>query len=130
MHVPFERRTEVSARAIERASSDPTAAKPANEAARAAEEQVEPRGAIKENADQQTTVRTQSREVVRAMVRPNRSTLYPCLRRFFFWERAWLCMSNEFGLSSRGARGSETSASARFFSSPSERVSADINAPR
>jgi RNA-directed DNA polymerase len=38
--------------------------RPANEAARAAEEQVEPRGETKENADQQTTVRTQSREAV------------------------------------------------------------------
>ena len=40
------------------------AVKPANEAARAAEQQVEPRGGTKENADQQTTVRTQSREAV------------------------------------------------------------------
>jgi RNA-directed DNA polymerase len=38
--------------------------KPANGAAHAAEEQVEPRGETKENADQQTTIRTQSREAV------------------------------------------------------------------
>src|ERR1700730_6594186 len=48
----------------EKSDSPIVAVKPANEAARAAEEQVEPRGGIKENADQQTTVRTQSREAV------------------------------------------------------------------
>jgi RNA-directed DNA polymerase len=48
----------------EKSDSPIVAAKPANEAARAAEEQVEPRGGTKENADQQTTVRTQSREAV------------------------------------------------------------------
>jgi hypothetical protein len=36
--------------------------RPANEAARAVEEQAESRGGIKENADLQTMVRTQSRE--------------------------------------------------------------------
>jgi RNA-directed DNA polymerase len=65
------RRTEVSARAIERASSDPTAAKPANKAAHSAVEQstvepaaaepVEPRAETKGNADQQSTCRAQSR---------------------------------------------------------------------
>jgi RNA-directed DNA polymerase len=48
----------------EKSDSPIVAVKPANEAARAAEEQVEPRGGIKENANQQTTVRTQSREAV------------------------------------------------------------------
>ena len=48
----------------EKSDSPIVAAKPANEAARAAEEQVEPRGGTKENADPQTTVRTQSREAV------------------------------------------------------------------
>jgi RNA-directed DNA polymerase len=48
----------------EKSDSPIVAVKPANEAARAAEEHVEPRGGTKENADQQTTVRTQSREVV------------------------------------------------------------------
>jgi len=48
----------------EKSDSPIVAVKPANEAARAAEEQVEPRGGIKENADQQTTARTQSREAV------------------------------------------------------------------
>ena len=48
----------------EKSDSPIVAGKPANEAARAAEEQVEPRGGTKENADQQTTVRTQSREAV------------------------------------------------------------------
>ena len=48
----------------EKSDSPIVAVKPANEAARAAEEQVEPRGGTKENADQQTTVRTQSREAV------------------------------------------------------------------
>lgn len=38
------RRTEASARAIERASSDPTASKPANEVERSAEEPVERKG--------------------------------------------------------------------------------------
>src|SRR5271165_5635859 len=48
----------------EKSDSPIVAMKPANEAARAAEEQVEPRGGIKENAGQQTTDRTQSREAV------------------------------------------------------------------
>ena len=48
----------------EKSDSPIVAVKPANEAARAAEEQVEPRGGTKENADQQTTARTQSREAV------------------------------------------------------------------
>ena len=48
----------------EKSDSPIVAVKPANEAARAAEQQVEPRGGTKENADQQTTVRTQSREAV------------------------------------------------------------------
>jgi RNA-directed DNA polymerase len=47
----------------EKSDSPIVAVKPANEA-RAAEEQLEPRGGIKENADQQTTVRAQSREAV------------------------------------------------------------------
>ena len=37
----------------EKSDSPIVAVKPANDAARAAEEQVEPRGGIKENADQQ-----------------------------------------------------------------------------
>ena len=48
----------------EKSDSPIVAVKPANEAARAAEEQVERRGGTKENADQQTTIRTQSREAV------------------------------------------------------------------
>ena len=46
--------------------SDPpiVAVKPANKAVRAAAEPVEPRGGTKENADPQSTVRTQSREAV------------------------------------------------------------------
>ena len=48
----------------EKSDSPIVAVKPANEAARAAAEQAEPRGGTKENADQQTTVRTQSREAV------------------------------------------------------------------
>ena len=48
----------------EKSDSPIVAMKPVNEAAHAAEEQVEPRGGIKENADQQTTDRTQSREAV------------------------------------------------------------------
>jgi hypothetical protein len=58
------RRTEVSARAIERASSDPTAGKPANKAAPTAAEPVEPRAGAKENARQQSTLRTQCRKRV------------------------------------------------------------------
>jgi RNA-directed DNA polymerase len=46
----------------EKSDSPIVAVKPANEAARAAEEQAEPSGGTKENADQQTTVRTQSRK--------------------------------------------------------------------
>jgi RNA-directed DNA polymerase len=48
----------------EKSDSPIIAVKPANEAARSAEEQVEPRGGTKENADQQTTVRTQSQKAV------------------------------------------------------------------
>ena len=48
----------------EKSDSPIVAMKLANKAARAVEEQVEPRGGIKENADPQTTVRTQSREAV------------------------------------------------------------------
>ena len=48
----------------EKSDSPIVAMKPANEAARAVEEQAESRGGIKENADPQTTVRTQSREAV------------------------------------------------------------------
>jgi RNA-directed DNA polymerase len=48
----------------EKSDSPIVARKPANEAVRAAEEQVERRGGTKENADQQNTVRTQSREAV------------------------------------------------------------------
>ena len=48
----------------EKSDSPIVAVKPANEAARAAEEQAEPRGGTKENADQQTMGRTQSREAV------------------------------------------------------------------
>jgi RNA-directed DNA polymerase len=65
------RRTEVSARAIERASSDPTAVKPANKAEQPAVERsaaeptaaepVEPRAETKGNAGQQSTCRAQSR---------------------------------------------------------------------
>ena len=51
----------------EESDSPIVAVKPANEAARAAEEQAEPRGGTKENADQQTTVRTQSREAREAV---------------------------------------------------------------
>ena len=64
------RRTEVSARAIERASSDPTAVKPANKVEQLGAEQsatvptaaelAEPRAGTKGNADQQSTCRTQS----------------------------------------------------------------------
>ena len=53
----------------EKSDSPIVAVKPANEAARAAEEQVERRGGTKENADQQTTIRTQSREAVHAQAR-------------------------------------------------------------
>ena len=48
----------------EKSDSPIVAMKLANEAARAVEEQAESRGGIKENADPQTTVRTQSREAV------------------------------------------------------------------
>ena len=58
------RRTEVSARAIERASSDPTAGKLANAAERSAAEPVEPRAGAKGNASQHSTHRTQGRERV------------------------------------------------------------------
>ena len=67
------RRTEASARAIERASSDPTATKPANKAEPSTErsagepyaaELVERRAGTKGNAGQQSTRRTQSRESV------------------------------------------------------------------
>src|SRR5690242_19726909 len=52
--------------------SDPpiVAKKSANKAASAVAESMEPRGGTKENADQQTTIRTQSRQAVsRAQVR-------------------------------------------------------------
>ena len=62
LHVQFERRTEASARAIERASSDPTAVKRANDIGRPAEEFVEPRAGAKENAGEGGTLRTPSRE--------------------------------------------------------------------
>ena len=45
-------------------SDSPIVAVKFSRTARAAEQQVEPRGGTKENADQQTTVRTQSREAV------------------------------------------------------------------
>jgi len=48
----------------EKSDSPIVAVKPANEAARAVEEQVEPRGETKETVDPQTTARTQSREAV------------------------------------------------------------------
>jgi RNA-directed DNA polymerase len=63
------RRTEVSARAIERASSDPTAVKPTNKAEhlaagrsaaeQTAEEPAEPRAETERNASQQSTCGTQ-----------------------------------------------------------------------
>src|SRR5215469_4102689 len=56
-----ERRTEASARAVERASSDPTAMKPMNKAGRPAAEWAEPGPGTKGNADQQSMHRTQSR---------------------------------------------------------------------
>jgi RNA-directed DNA polymerase len=55
---------------LEKSDLPIVAVKSANEVARAAEELVERRGGTKENADQQTMVRTQSREAVsRAQVR-------------------------------------------------------------
>jgi group II intron reverse transcriptase/maturase len=48
--------------ATERASSDPTAAKPTNEAGRPGEEPVEPRAGTEGNAEQTDTLRTPSRE--------------------------------------------------------------------
>ena len=48
----------------EKSDSPIVAVKPANEAARAVEEQVEPRGETKETVDPQSTARTQSREAV------------------------------------------------------------------
>ena len=48
----------------EKSDSPIVAVKPANEAARAVEEQVEPTGETKETVDPQTTARTQSREAV------------------------------------------------------------------
>src|ERR1700731_1332116 len=48
----------------EKSDSPIVAVKPANEAARAAEEQAEPRGGTEANADQRPGVRTQSREAV------------------------------------------------------------------
>src|SRR6185312_9905283 len=55
---------------LEKSDLPIVAVKSANEVARAAEELVERRGGTKENADQQTIVRTQSREAVsRAQVR-------------------------------------------------------------
>jgi RNA-directed DNA polymerase len=49
---------------LEKSDSPIVAGKSANEAAQAAEEPVERRGGTKENAGQQTTIRTQSREAV------------------------------------------------------------------
>jgi RNA-directed DNA polymerase len=49
---------------LEKSDSPIVAGKPPNEAARAVEEEVERRGGTKENADQQTTARTQSRKAV------------------------------------------------------------------
>ena len=57
-------RTEASARAVERASSDPTATKPPNKAGRPATEAVERRAEAKENANRCHTCRTQCRESV------------------------------------------------------------------
>ena len=48
----------------EKSDSPIVAGKPLNEAARVVEEGVERRGGTKENADQQTTARTQSRKAV------------------------------------------------------------------
>ena len=58
------RRTEVSARAIERASSDPTAAKLVNKAGRLAAESVERRAGAKGKAAWRSTRRAQDRESV------------------------------------------------------------------
>jgi RNA-directed DNA polymerase len=58
------RRTEVSARAIERASSDPTAERPTNKAGQPAEEPEERRAETEGNAVQQSTRRAQNRESV------------------------------------------------------------------
>jgi RNA-directed DNA polymerase len=49
---------------LEKSDSPIVAGKPSNEAAQAVEERVERRGGTKENADQQTTIRTQSRKAV------------------------------------------------------------------
>ena len=49
---------------LEKSDLPIVAVRPANEAARAAEESGEPRGGTKENADPQTTVRTPSWEAV------------------------------------------------------------------
>ncbi len=49
---------------LEKSDTPIVVGKPSNEAARAAEERVERRGGTKENADQQTTIRTQSRKAV------------------------------------------------------------------
>jgi hypothetical protein len=64
LHVQFERRTEVSAKVTERASSDPTAMRPTNIAARSAAETAERRAGAKGNAGQQSTGRAQDRESV------------------------------------------------------------------
>ena len=49
---------------LEKSDTPIVVGKPSNEAARAAEERVERRGGTKENAGQQTTIRTQSRKAV------------------------------------------------------------------
>jgi len=59
--VQFERRTEVSARATERASSDPTPGKPPNKTGRPVAEAVEGRGLAKGNPPKRNALRTQSR---------------------------------------------------------------------
>ena len=80
------RRTEVSARAIERASSDATAGKPANKAKQSAAESVERRAGTKGNAGQQSTFRTQSRanvsqalERIRKVARERRKERFTAL---------------------------------------------------
>jgi hypothetical protein len=66
----------------EESDSPIVAVKPANEAARAAEEQA--RGGIKENADQQTTVRTQSREAVSHAQARIREAVSRCVQALIF----------------------------------------------
>src|SRR5580704_11874682 len=62
LHEPFERAG--GGRAISPTSPDSTAAKPTNKAGRPAAEPVERRAGAEGNADQQSTLRTQSRERV------------------------------------------------------------------